>query len=71
MKYLSISEAAARWGISGRRIQQLCKSGAIDGAKKEGRSWLVPDNIQIALHPKAEKRLHLLPLPVGISGYEN
>ncbi len=69
MKYLTISEAAARWGISGRRIQQLCKSGAIDGAKKGGRFWLVPENTQIAFHPKAEKRPQLLPLPVGISGY--
>ena len=69
MKYLTISEAAARWGISGRRIQQLCKNGAIKGAKKERRSWLVPENTQISLHPKVEKRPQLLPLPVGISGY--
>ncbi len=71
MKYLSVSEAAARWGISGRRIQQLCKSGAIEGAKKEGRSWLVPESAGIALHTNTGKppRRQLLPLPVGISGY--
>ena len=69
MTYLTISEAAARWGISGRRIQQLCKSGAIDGTKKEGRSWLVPENAQMPLHRKTKKHPQLLPLPVGISGY--
>ncbi len=35
----------------------------------EGRSWLVPESTKIPLHPRVEKRLHLLPLPVGISGY--
>ena len=69
MKYLSISEAAVRWGISGRRIQQLCKSGAIKGAKKEGRSWLLPEIAGIPLRSRSEKRPKLLPLPVGISGY--
>ncbi len=69
MTYLTISEAAVRWGISGRRIQQLCKSGAIDGTKKEGRSWLVPENAQMPLHRKTKKHPQLLPLPVGISGY--
>ena len=69
MKYLTISETAARRGISGRRIQQLCKSGAIEGAKMEGRSWLVPKDAQIPLHPRKEKRPQPLPLPVGISGY--
>ena len=69
MKYLNISEAAVRWGITGRRIQQLCKSGAIKGAKKEGRSWLLPETAGIPLHSRSEKRPKLLPLPVGISGY--
>ena len=69
MKYLTISEAAARYGISGRRIQQLCKSETIEGAKKEGRSWLIPESAEIPLHPRSEKRAQLLPLPVGISGY--
>ena len=69
MKYLTISEAAARWGVSSRRAQQLCKSGSIEGAKMEGRSWLVPENAKIHLRPRMEKRPQLLPLPVGISGY--
>ena len=69
MKYLKITEAAARCGISERRLQQLCKSGDITGAKKDGRSWLVPEAALTGIHAKAEKRPSLLPLPVGISGY--
>ena len=68
MKYLTIAEAAARCGISGRRMQQLCKSGTIEGAKKEGRSWLIPETA-MPFPTRSEKRPQLLPLPVGISGY--
>lgn len=66
---LTIAEAAARCGISCRQIQQLCKNGTIEGARKEGRSWLIPADAKIPLHPRTEKRPQLLPLPVGISGY--
>lgn len=69
MKYLSIQEAVEHWGVSPRRVQQLCKSGAIDGAVKEGRSWRIPDQAQPPVRVKAVERPHTLPLPVGISGY--
>ncbi len=44
MKYLNIKEAAAKWGLSERHMQTLCKSGAIYGVKKYGRSWMIPDD---------------------------
>ena len=64
MRYLTINEAASAYGLTARRLQQLCKSGAISGAKKEGRSWLIPED---ALLGKASTAR--LPLPVGISQY--
>ena len=67
MEYMTISEAAKVWGISSRRVQQLCKEGAIAGAKKEGRSWLIPADTQMTVSTKAGNRRQLLPLPVGIS----
>ena len=69
MKYLTISEAAARNGVSARRMQQMCKSGAVEGAKKDGRSWLIPEGAADGIHFRTEKRTQRLPLPVGISGY--
>ena len=69
MEYLTISEAAKAWGVSSRRVQQLCKEGAVAGAKKEGRSWLIPADTQMAVRTKATNRTQLLPLPVGISSY--
>ena len=69
MEYLTISVAATTWGISPRRVQQLCKEGAIAGTKKEGRSWLIPASTQMSFRSKTVNRTQLLPLPVGISSY--
>lgn len=44
MKYLTISELADKWDISVRRVQQLCKEGAIEGSFKEGKSWMIPED---------------------------
>ena len=66
---ITIAEAAKQRGISSRRVQQLCKEGAVAGAKKEGRSWLIPADTQMTVRTKAVNRRQLLPLPVGISNY--
>lgn len=41
MEYMTIQEAAERWGISARRIQVLCSSGRLPGAAKFGRQWAI------------------------------
>ena len=40
--YLSTQKAAERWGISERRVNQLCAQGRILGAVKFGKSWAIP-----------------------------
>lgn len=42
MEYMTIQEAASRWGITERRIQVLCASGRLEGATKFGRQWAIP-----------------------------
>lgn len=42
MEYLTVSEVAARWGVSARRVRLLCAQGKILGAVKEGRGYLLP-----------------------------
>ena len=69
MRYLSIGEVAKKRGITPRRVQQLCKKGEIDGAVKQGRVWVIPENAELGIKNKAGTRTGLLPLPVGISGY--
>ena len=69
MNYLSISDAEKKWNISRRRLQQLCKSGAVNGARKEGRSWLIPEDADFSQKRSGKSRTGRLPLPVGVSGY--
>lgn len=44
MKFLKIEEIAARWGVSPRAVQLLCKDGKIAGAQRFGRAWMVPED---------------------------
>ena len=40
--YMTVKEAAVKWGISDRRIRVLCSGGRIPGAYQEGRGWKIP-----------------------------
>ena len=42
MDYMTIAEAAEKWGISSRRVQILCASGRVSGTERLGRSWAIP-----------------------------
>ena len=41
-----VKEAARLWNITERRVSALCKEGKIKGAKKQGKSWLIPIDAQ-------------------------
>lgn len=38
-----IKEASEKWNISERRIRQLIQDGRIEGARKMGTTWYIPD----------------------------
>ncbi|MBQ4451332.1 MAG: Fic family protein [Clostridia bacterium] len=40
--YMTVKDAAEKWGISDRRIRVLCSEGKIHGAYQKGRSWSIP-----------------------------
>lgn len=42
MEYISIAEAAEKWGITRRRVQVLCNEGRILGLEKFGKAWAIP-----------------------------
>ena len=46
MAYINVSTAAQRWGITVRRVQELCQNGTIKGAERFGRAWMIPENTQ-------------------------
>ena len=44
--YISVREAAARWGISERQVQKLCATERIGGVMRFGNSWVIPEETQ-------------------------
>ncbi len=71
MKYITSQEAARKWGISPRRVQQLCKNGEIANAKKDGKSWLIPANAMCSVGESEEiQPINRKPLPIGISDFK-
>lgn len=42
LDYISVQQAADKWGISERRIQKLCEENRIDGAVRFGHAWAIP-----------------------------
>lgn len=44
MTYLKVSEVAAKWGISDRRVRRLCAEGRISGVIRRGNLYLIPEH---------------------------
>lgn len=42
--YMTLKEAAEKWGIGDRRINALCLEGRIEGATRAGTMWLIPED---------------------------
>lgn len=40
--YMTLKEAAEKWGIGDRRINALCLQGRIEGATRIGNMWVIP-----------------------------
>ena len=69
MKYITCLDASGKTGVSLRRIQQMCKKGEIQGAVKQGKNWMIPDEIvNVMIH--TDRRKGVKPLPIGISDYK-
>jgi hypothetical protein len=46
MEYLSLRQTAEKWGLSVRRVQTLCITDRIPGAKKIGSFWVIPEDAE-------------------------
>lgn len=42
LDYISVKEAAEKWGISERRVQKLCEENRMEGVLRFGHSWMIP-----------------------------
>lgn len=56
MKSLTVRQAAEKWGLSPRTVQQLCTQGRIPGAQKFGKAWAIPADAQ---KPGGPRRVRL------------
>lgn len=42
MEYITVNEAAKKWGVTPRRVQMLCSENKIKGAMRFGPVWKIP-----------------------------
>ena len=54
--YLSIREAAEKWGVSERRINQYCAEGRIPGAQRIGKAWAIPADAEKPGDPRRTRQ---------------
>lgn len=52
--YMTVQEAAEKWGVTPRQVQLLCKGNRIAGATRMSRIWIIPESAE---KPTADKRL--------------
>ena len=60
MKYISVTEFAAKHGLSERTVRNHCAAGKIEGVFLTGKTWNIPEDAEPA-HRKS-KRAAVLPL---------
>ena len=48
MDYISVKEAAERWGVSERWVQKFCVEDRIPNVQRFGHSWMIPKDAE---HP--------------------
>lgn len=61
MEFITVKDAALKWGVSTRRVQILCANGRIKGAYRFGKSWMIPKD---AVLPNAyRKEEEKMPMP--------
>ena len=46
MKYMTVEEAAKKWGVSVRSVQLNCQKGNVPGVNLRGKSWMIPAEAQ-------------------------
>lgn len=46
MDYISVAEAANRWGVGERSVRNYCAQGRVPGAFMTGKTWNIPDEAE-------------------------
>ncbi len=68
---LTVKQIAQLWKIPESQVSRYCREGRVEGARKAGKAWMIPEATQkpadARKQPLAKKPRK--PLPVGISSY--
>lgn len=59
MNYSDVKQTAQRWGVPERRVTALCRDSRIIGAKKDGKSWLIPDDAEMPLDGRTKEAVRV------------
>lgn len=62
MEYITVKEAADKWGVTTRHVQNLCNRERIKGAYRFGKSWMIPSGAILPSTAKKGEDPHL-PMP--------
>ena len=54
MKYMTVAEAAKKWGLTPRSVQIHCEKGNIPGVNLLGKAWQIPANAE---RPRRKSRV--------------
>lgn len=58
---ITVKQAAEKWGVTPRRVQELCKEGKIKGAQRWERTWMIPAHA--VLPSTAKSDVPHMPMP--------
>ena len=61
MEYMTVKEAAEKWGVSTRRVQVLCAQDRVKGAFRFGKSYMIPKTAILPNIHRTEEEA--LPMP--------
>lgn len=67
MQRMTAQQASEKWGISLRRVQDLCRQGRIPGAEQFGKNWMIPVDVGRPLDGRRreirEAKSEFIPMP--------
>ena len=55
MDYMTLKEAAEKWGVTPRRVNYYCAAGRIPGAVKMAGVWLIPKDAEKPVDRRLKK----------------
>ena len=56
MDYMTLKEAAEKWGVTPRRVNYYCAAGRIPGAVKIAGVWLIPKEAERPVDRRYKKK---------------